>query len=60
MNGHELTQDGHATATRLIGARHDCLHSLIADWQPDEDERINEAVARLASELAREAPALTR
>ncbi len=54
----ELTDAGRATATRLIGARHDCLHSLIADWEPDDDERVNDAVARLARELAREVPAL--
>jgi len=53
-----LTDAGRATATRLIGARHDCLHSLIADWEPDDDERINDAVARLARELASEVPAL--
>ena len=53
-----LTDAGRATATRLIGARHDCLHSLIADWEPDDDERINDAVARLARELAGETPAL--
>ncbi len=53
-----LTDAGRATATRLIGARHDCLHSLIADWEPDDDERINDAVARLARELAGEVPAL--
>jgi len=54
----ELTDAGRATATRLIGARHDCLHSLIADWEPDDDERVNHAVARLARELASEVPAL--
>ena len=40
------------------GARHECLHSLIADWEPDDDERINEAIARLARELAADVPAL--
>ena len=53
-----LTDAGRATATRLIDARHDCLHSLIADWEPDDDERVNHAVARLARELASEVPAL--
>jgi len=53
-----LTDTGRATATRLIDARHDCLHSLIADWEPDDDERINDAVARLARELASDVPAL--
>src|SRR5688572_23567043 len=31
-----LTDAGRATAARLIGARRDCLHSLIADWEPDD------------------------
>jgi EmrB/QacA subfamily drug resistance transporter len=53
----ELTAAGHATAERLIGALHDCLHSLIADWQPDDDPRVNETIDRLAIELAADAPA---
>ncbi len=53
-----LTDAGRATATRLIAARRDCLHSLIADWKPDDDERVNDAVARLARELAGDVPAL--
>jgi MFS family permease len=53
-----LTDAGRGTATRLIGARRDCLHALIADWQPDDDERVNDAVARLAQELASDVPAL--
>jgi EmrB/QacA subfamily drug resistance transporter len=60
ISGPELTTEGQATAIRLIGARHDCLRSLIADWEPDGDERVNDAVARLARELAREVPALPR
>jgi hypothetical protein len=56
ITAHELTTDGHTTATRLIGARQDCLRSLIADWQPDDDERVNDAVARLARELAKDVP----
>ena len=47
-----------APAARLIGARHDCLHSLIADWKPADDERVNDAVARLARELAGVVPTL--
>ena len=47
----ELTAAGHTTAARLIVARHDCLRSLIADWQADDDPRVNDAVARLAREL---------
>ena len=52
-----LTDAGHATAERLVGARRDCLSSLIADWQPDDDPRVNDAVARLARELGRDTPA---
>ena len=47
-----LTGAGHDTAERLIAARPDCLSSLIADWQPDDDPRVNDVVARLARELA--------
>jgi EmrB/QacA subfamily drug resistance transporter len=54
-----ITDTGRATAGRLIGARHECLHSLIADWEPEDDERINEAIARLARELAGDVPELT-
>ena len=56
LRGAVLTETGSATAARLIGARHDCLHSLIADWEPDDDPRVNDAVDRLARELAREVP----
>jgi EmrB/QacA subfamily drug resistance transporter len=52
-----LTGDGHATAARLLDARSSCLHSLVADWEPDSDPRINDAIERLARELARETPA---
>jgi hypothetical protein len=58
VTGGELTTTGHATAERLIGARRECLHSLVADWQPDDDPRVNDAIARLARELAREVPPL--
>jgi hypothetical protein len=52
-----LTTGGHATAERLIGARRDCLGSLVADWSPDDDPRVNDAIDRLARELARDSPA---
>jgi hypothetical protein len=52
-----LTDRGHATAERLIGARRDCLRSLIADWRPVEDPRVNGAIDRLARELAGDSPA---
>jgi hypothetical protein len=57
LSGDALTGDGHATADRLIGARQDCLRSLVADWSPDDDPRVNDAIARLARALARESPA---
>jgi EmrB/QacA subfamily drug resistance transporter len=51
-----LTAGGHAAADRLIGARRDCLGALVADWRPDDDPRVNDAIGRLAQELARDAP----
>jgi EmrB/QacA subfamily drug resistance transporter len=54
--GGEPTDAGHAIAERLLDARRDCLASLIADWRPDDDPRVNDAVQRLARELARESP----
>jgi hypothetical protein len=56
LSGGALTDGGHATAERLIGARRDCLGSLVADWSPDDDPRVNDAMLRLARALAREAP----
>jgi EmrB/QacA subfamily drug resistance transporter len=52
-----LTGDGRATAERLIGARQDCLRSLVADWEPDDDPRVNDAIVRLGAELAGQEPA---
>ena len=57
LSGGALTDAGHATAERLIGARRDCLASLVADWSPDDDPRVNDAILRLARALARESPA---
>jgi EmrB/QacA subfamily drug resistance transporter len=54
--GDGLTDRGHAAAERLIGARRDCLRSLVADWHPDDDPRVNDVIARLARELAGESP----
>ena len=58
--GTALTDDGRATAKRLIGARCEALHALVADWQPDNDPRVNDVIDRLARELARDVPALSR
>jgi EmrB/QacA subfamily drug resistance transporter len=52
-----ITSAGHATAQRLLDARRRCLSSLVADWQPDHDPRVNEAIERLARELAADEPA---
>src|SRR3954452_13065536 len=49
-----LTASGQATAERLLEARRDCLVSLVADWSYDDDPRVNDAIARLAEELAGE------
>jgi EmrB/QacA subfamily drug resistance transporter len=57
LSGGALTGAGQATAERLIGARRDCLGSLVADWSPDDDPRVNDAILRLARALARESPA---
>ena len=50
------TDEGRATVQRLLEARRDCLTALVADWEPDEDPRINDAIERLAQELAQETP----
>jgi MFS family permease len=50
------TDEGRATVGRLLEARRGCLTALVADWEPDEDPRINDAIARLAQELAEETP----
>ena len=56
LEGDALSTTGHATAERLICARRDCLSSLVADWRPDADPRVNDAIARLAAQLAQDAP----
>ena len=50
------TDEGSATVQRLLEARRDCLTELVADWEPDEDSRVNDAIERLALELAQETP----
>ena len=54
VDGHQLTDRGQATAERLIDARRESLLALVADWSPDEDPRLNDAIDRIAHELARE------
>jgi EmrB/QacA subfamily drug resistance transporter len=52
--GGELTGQGHGVAARLQGARRECLRSLVADWTPDDDPRVNQAIERIAAEFERE------
>jgi hypothetical protein len=59
ITGGELTEAGQATAGLLIRARRDCLQSLVADWKPDDDPRVNDAISRLAGELADDVPQAT-
>ena len=54
---YELTDDGRAAVERLDHARRESLNALVADWTPDDDPRLNDAIARLAHELAHETPA---
>ena len=51
-----LTENGHATAERLIVARRERLTLLVADWEADADPRVNDVIARLAAELGAEPP----
>jgi MFS family permease len=57
VDHHYLTERGYATAEHLLGTARDSLGALVADWTPDEDPRLNDAIARIAHELASEAPA---
>lgn len=54
--GNVLTGSGGAAAARLSEARAANLRSLVADWHPDDDPRVNDVIARLAGELADDVP----
>ena len=56
VDDHRLTERGQAVAQRLIDTSRETLRALVADWSPDEDPRLNDAIDRIARELAREAP----
>jgi EmrB/QacA subfamily drug resistance transporter len=49
--GHALTATGVATRDQLVAARTDCLRSLVADWQPEDQPELDALVRRLAEEL---------
>ena len=64
LNERGLVDDHHVTdAGQAVGrapgrhARASPCQALVADWSPDEDPRLNDAVARIARELAGEVPA---
>jgi EmrB/QacA subfamily drug resistance transporter len=52
VDDHRLTERGQAVAERLIDTSRETLRALVADWSPDEDPRLNDAIDR----IAREAP----
>jgi EmrB/QacA subfamily drug resistance transporter len=54
VTGTQLTASGHTTAERLLDARRESLVSLVADWSYDDDPRVNDAIDRIAEELARD------
>ena len=58
LAAHQLTEDGRTVAERLIDTGRESLAAFVADWSPGEDPRLNDAIARIARELTREAPAL--
>jgi EmrB/QacA subfamily drug resistance transporter len=49
--GQALTATGVATRDQLVAARTDCLRSLVADWQPEDQPELDALVRRLAEEL---------
>ena len=55
--GHELTDRGHGIAEQLVDTARASLKVFVDDWSPGEDPHLNEAIARVADELSREAPA---
>src|SRR4051794_7439317 len=46
-----ITPAGHAVRADLVHARADCLHELIADWEPPGHPEIDPMIERLAQEL---------
>ena len=57
--GDEVTEGGDdVVGAAARGPPRVASHALVADWSPDDDARLNDAIARLARELA--APALSR
>jgi hypothetical protein len=51
-----LTASGEAAAERLVGARHDAVADLVADWNPEQHAELAALLRKLARHLA-EGPA---
>jgi hypothetical protein len=49
-----LTAAGEETTEKLVATHRERLVALVSDWSPDDDPRINDAIARLARELTLE------
>ncbi len=56
IDDHHLTDRGQAVAQRLIDTGRESLRALVADWSPEQDPRLNDAIDRIDRELASEAP----
>jgi EmrB/QacA subfamily drug resistance transporter len=57
VDDHHLTDRGHGVAEHLVDTACDSLRELVADWTPDQDPRLDDAITRIARELALDAPA---
>ncbi len=54
LEGDVLTVAGEQTTEKLVATHRERLVALVSDWNPDDDPRINDAIARLARELTLE------
>ena len=48
----QLTEQGEATASRLITARRDALSELVQDWDPEKNAELAQLLTRLARYLS--------
>jgi hypothetical protein len=48
----QLTEQGEATASRLITARRDALSELVRDWDPEKNAELAQLLTRLARYLS--------
>ena len=54
LDGDTVTSPGAETTDKLVTTHRERLVALVADWSPDADPQINDAIARLARELTLE------